>query len=413
MSLKGVTIVKGGLGANRLGSEDSISALIVSYLGTGVLTGFEESAIVQVFNMNDVKALGITEESDETNAIVLYRHLSEFYRNAGEGKKLYLAHSPNGFENGVFEFAKQVLNEAGGEIKQIGFVNAMKAQPVTIQVDGLPDVVGNAIPLAQAFYNWSYDNFMPVQILLEGFNVQLPASSMLDLRDITDLEADKVSLVIGQDYTYAKELPESLRNYADVGTALGIMARAKVHENIGDNEQYNLTDSTRGAWLEVGISSHQKNSDIADQLQTLDTKGYIFGVNYTGLAGVRFNNDHVCAPVVIDAENNMNEHSIAYGRVANKAVRELRSAYLPKVKTTWNVDSTTGKLSSGTIVALEDIGDQVFADMLERGEISYGKAIVDPESDLLVEKILRISYVIVPKGTINKIEGSINLKTRE
>ncbi|QSS96589.1 DUF2586 family protein [Psychroflexus sp. ALD_RP9] len=411
MSLNGVEIDKGQLGANRLGSEDAVSAIVFTFLDD--LPDFEIKTTRVVFNLNDVRALGLDEQYDGDNGCVAFRHVSEFYRMAGEGTKLYLYNCSLGFDDGAFNATKNLLNEAKGEIKQIAFVNALDRDFMTTNVDGIPAVVGGALPLAQALYDWSFENFMPVQILVEGYGVDATsASSVLDLRDLVDLEADKVSLVCGQDYNYAMTKPAASQKYADVGTALGVLAKAKVHENIGNNELFNLTDATRNAWLEPGIAG-QPNSQIADQLATLDAKGYIFGVNYTGLAGVRFNNDHVCAPVVLDADNNMNEHSIAYGRVADKAVRELRRAYLPKVKTTWNVDSKTGKLSSGTIVALEDIGDQVFEDMLGRGEISYGKANIDNESDLLVEKVLRVSYVIVPKGTINKIEGTLNLKTRE
>lgn len=411
MSLRGVVIDKGQLGANRLGSEDTVSAIVFLFLDD--LLGFEITTKRVIYNLNDARALGLTEQYDEENNCVAFRHVSEFYRMAGEGTKLYLYNCENGFDDGAFELSKNLLNEAKGEIKQIAFVNAFDREFTYNDVDGIPSIIGAALPLAQALYEWSFENFMPLQILVEGFGVDaINAAQILDLRDIVDLAAHKVSLVCGQDYNYAMTKTSDSRKYADVGTALGVMAKAKVHENIGDNEQFNLTDATRGAWLEPGIAGNP-NAEIASQLATLDAKGYIFGVNYTGLAGVRFNNDHVCAPVVLDADNNMNEHTIAYGRVTDKAVRELRRAYLPKVKTTWNVDSKTGKLSSGTIVALEDIGDQVFEDMLGRGEISYGKAKVDAESDLLVEKILRVSYVIVPKGTINKIEGTLNLKTRE
>lgn len=412
MSLDGVVIGKGQLGANRLGSEDTVSAIIFCDSEENNGYGFEEPFVI--YSLADAEAIGITKQYDADNNVNTHRHISEFYRMAGNGVKLYLLTTDYELGDQSLDFlAKSLLNFAKGEIKQLAFVNDNANNVSYTSVDGIPQPLHTTISFAQALYNWSFENFMPVQILVEAFGIDATnAASVLNLRDIVDQAAHKVSLVCGQDYNYAMTKPAALQKYADVGTALGVMARAKVHENIGDNQQFNLTDATRGAWLEPGIAG-KPNAEIASNLATLDAKGYIFGLNYTGLAGVRFNNDHVCAPVVLDADNNMNEHTIAYGRVADKAVRELRRAYLPKVKTTWNVDSKTGKLSSGTIVALEDIGDQVFEDMLGRGEISYGKAKVDAQSDLLVEKILRVSYVIVPKGTINKIEGTLNLKTRE
>ncbi|MCM8866334.1 hypothetical protein J2Q04_13590, partial [Tenacibaculum finnmarkense genomovar finnmarkense] len=107
-----------------------------------------------------------------------------------------------------------------------------------------------------------------------------------------------------------------------------------------------------------------------------------------------------------------NEHTIAYGRVLDKAVRGLRTAYLPKVKTDWVVNKDTGKIPPGVVVALEDIGDKVFEDMEQRSEITFGKTFVDKDSDLIVSKELKVSFVLVPKGAIGEIKGTINLKTQ-
>ena len=63
-----------------------------------------------------------------------------------------------------------------------------------------------------------------------------------------------------------------------------------------------------------------------------------------------------------------------------------------------------------TVVALEDIGDGVLERMIANGEISYGKTTIDKDGDLVVEKVLKISFVVVPKGSIGEIKGTINLK---
>ena len=158
-----------------------------------------------------------------------------------------------------------------------------------------------------------------------------------------------------------------------------------------------------------GLSSHKKNTEVYSQLQNFEDKGYIFGLSYSGLAGIRINNDHVCAPVVVDQEGNMNEHTIAYGRIMDDAIRQLRSVYLPKIKRTYPVDEN-GKLLSGSLVSLEGVGDKVFEDMIASGEISYGKTTIDSTSDLLVEKELIVSFAIVPMGSIGEIKGTINIK---
>lgn len=407
-NLKGVNIIKGRLGANRLNSSDGISGIVISAIA---LSAIAVDTPITVYNLKDVEKLGITAEYDKTNNINCYRHLSEFYRMAGEGTELHLmlvAQSET--ITTICEKSKKLLTYANGEIKQLAIAINSTAQPVML--NGLPTDVYNGIAKAQGLANWAYENNMPLQIFLEGYAYSGNASSSANLRAIDNLNADKVSVVIGQDFNYAKTKREKAQKYADVGTVLGLCSKALVNQNIGENESFNITDATKGIWTEPGLSSHTKNTDAFSDLQTLEDKGYIFGVTYTGMAGVRVNNDHTCTPIIIDSDNRINEHTIAYGRVMNKALRDLRTAYLPKVKTNWAVDEKTGKLSPGVVVALEDIGDKVFEDMIRRGEITYGKTIVDKESDLIVSKVLNVSFKIVPRGNIGEINGVINLKTQ-
>lgn len=409
-NLKGVDIQKGKLGANRLTNEDAVSGIIVGAVATSALPLDKP---VTVYNLYDLEKLGITEEYDNANDVVVFHHLYEFYQQAGDGTPLHvMLTSKDASMSDVLESSKTLLAHARGEIRQLAVAMNPSTEPTML--NGLPEDVYNAIADAQALYDWSYENHMPCQIFLEGYAYGGGANSAADLRDLeNDLHADKVTLVIGQDWLYAESRTGQRQKYAAVGTALGVCSRARVYENIGDNEQFNLTDPLRKRWIEPGLSSHQSNTEAYQDLQTLETKGYVFGVTYPGLAGVRWNNDHVATPIIVDVDNSMNEFTVAYGRVADKAVRELRKAYLPKVKTTWNVDKSTGKLSKGTLVALEDVGDRVFNDMIARGEITYGKAIVDKDSDLLVERVLYVNYKIVPKGVIGEIKGTLNLKVRD
>ena len=409
--LSGVKIEKGRLGANRRNAGYAISGLIISAIAASALA-LDTPTVV--YNMNDVKTLGITAEYDKTNNINAHRHLSEFYRMAGEGTELHLmlvaqtVTLPTICETN----AKILLAAAKGKIKQLAIAINLELATVVVPLNGMPTEVYNTIPKAQGLYEWADSLFMPCQIVLECYQHTGSAASSANLRELENLQADKVTLVNGQDFLYADTKTGHAQKFADVGTVLGVMSKANVNQNIGNNEIFDLTDATKGVWIEPGISSHKTNSSLLEDLQTLEDKGYVFGVTYTGLAGVRINNDHVCAPVIIDSDNKVNEHTIALGRTSDKARRELRVAYLPKVKSDWLLDETTGKLRPATIVALEDIGDKVFGDMKTNGEITYGKTTVDRDSDLIVEKTLIVTYVMVPRGNIGEIKGTINFKTQ-
>ena len=410
--LNGVDIKKGQIGANTISTGDGISGLVIASPATTLLAHGQATTL---YNMVDVKSKGISPEFDADNGVNLYRHIREFFRMAGEGRELYLMLVPQDTtmvaicEDTLEVFAKRLLIEAKGSIRQIAI--AVNPEQDTTHLNGLPEDVYNSLAMAQGLAKWAYDRHMPCQVLLEGYDYASPASSVADLRNLLNVKAPKVSLIIGQDWAYADKLVGNAQKMADVGTALGTLAIARINQNIGENESFDLTSAILKAWLIPGLSSHQKNVDVYSDLQTLENKGYIFGVTYTGLSGVRWNGDHTCTEIIRDVEGNVNEHTIAYGRTLDKATRLLRTALLPKIKTTHPVNPKTGLLPIGVIKNFEGIGNTVLGGMVNRKEITNGVTIVDPNSDLVVEKILRVKFRIVPYGTIEGIDGTVNLKT--
>ena len=412
-NLDAVNIKKGKVGANKLDNTRRVSALIV---GSPVLPLLAFKETVQFYGLYDAAQYGITEAFDKDNNVNVYRHVREFYRNAGEGVELnFMAVAQTETITTIVQDAtgdmwKRLLVDADFKVRQLAI--AVNLAAIGVQVDGLPPDLFGAIPLAQGAANWAYDNFMPTHIFLEGYGLSGLGSVVPDLRDIEDVEATKVTVCIGQDWQYAETKTGVAQKFADVGTVLGVCAAAAINQNIGDNEAFNLTDATKSAWLVPGLSSHQKNKEVFEQLQSFEDKGYVFGISYPGLAGVRINNDHVCAPIIIDSEGNINEHTIAYGRVMDDCSRQLRTAYLPKIKKTYPVDSA-GLLPTGVRVGLETIGDAIFTDMKNAVEISSGKTIIDPLSDLLVAKELKVAFNVQPTGVLGFLNGTINLKSAQ
>lgn len=412
-NLDAVNIKKGKVGANKLDNTRRVSALIV---GSPVLPLLAFKETVQFYGLYDAAQYGITEAFDKDNNVNVYRHVREFYRNAGEGVELnFMAVAQTETITTIAQDAtgdmwKRLLVDADFKVRQLAI--AVNLAAIGVQVDGLPPDLFGAIPLAQGAANWAYDNFMPTHIFLEGYGLSGLGSVVPDLRDIENVEATKVTVCIGQDWQYAETKTGVAQKFADVGTVLGVCAAAAINQNIGDNEAFNLTDATKSAWLVPGLSSHQKNKEVFEQLQSFEDKGYVFGISYPGLAGVRINNDHVCAPIIIDAEGNMNEHTIAYGRVMDDCARQLRTAYLPKVKKTYPVD-VAGFLPTGVRVGLETIGDDIFTNMVNAVEISSGKTTIDPLSDLLVAKELKVAFNVQPTGVLGFLNGTINLKSAQ
>jgi hypothetical protein len=419
--MRGVVITKGDIGAAANLNADSISGLLLNgpavAAGGGVL-GVVNGTLYTLEKVKDAENLGIDAAYDTTNDVRVYRHITEFYRMAGEGTKLYLIVGTEALtmKQLITTYGHQMVAESNGEMRRLAVAWNQPDAYAPTYVDGLEEGILESIPEAQLLHDWTWETDRPLNVFLEGRGITGTVAAMLDLRAIDDngtiAEYTNVSLCIGQDWDYAETLTGESQKYADVGTMLGTSASIAVNQNIGEVETLDLSDAKRQVWMHAGLSNHVKITAAEDDLSQYDDKGYIFAIAYTGITGFRWNNDHVCAPEIVDVDGFMNEHTIALGLTMAKAARELRKKLLPRVKTVVPVDETTGLLPIGMIKYFEGIGNSAFDEMAGRGEISGGETIVDPNSDLLTgDKELKVSFIAVPTGTIGAINGTINLKT--
>ena len=421
-SLKGVNIQRGTIGASVDQGADAITGLLATGVAVAAnaangISGIALGQTVKLTSLTDAEAYGINESYDSTNSLSVYRHISEFYRMFPNGTLYLMLYSGDMEAAFAEQYARKLIIDANGEIRILGIANT-PAAATEEHLNGFPADVFGSIQLGQQLYDWAFSTFRPCQIILEGRDFNAPnAASALDLRNITIsnqvLEAFKVSVCIAQDWKFADGLDAIRKKMADLGTMLGSLAKKAVNENIGEVEGGNLVDSTNNKWLVAGLSNHQTIAGWDSQLEALDSKGYIFAISYTGIAGYYWNNDHTCTPIKKDKDGYFNEYTISYGRVHDKAVRDLRTCLLPKVKSTQPVDPDTGKLPQALVTYFERLADDdVFNAMAAEGLITAGKTTVDPESDLLISpRELKVSFVLVPTGQIDEIKGTINLKT--
>jgi hypothetical protein len=425
-NLRGVIITKGKVGAN-VENLDGVSALLTNapaIAQSGDNLGIALATVKEIKSPNDAENLGINEAYDLANDVRLYRHITEFYRMAGEGTKLYimLADPTKDMATMLSDHGEALLNGADGEIRYLSVTYNPPSTYAPIYVDGLEEVVGNAIPAAQTLADWAFAHDCPINVFIEGRGINGTAAATQDLREMIVSEVVKeygyVSVICSQDWNYAETLTGEAQKFADVGTFMGTKAGIKVNDNPGevgeegDEDSLDISDPVREIWLTAGLSNHTKIKEIDDtDLQTYNDKGYIFAISYTGFAGYRWNDDHVCAPIIIDADNNQNIHSIAIGATLNKLARLIRKNLLPKVKSTVPVDTETGKLTPGMVKYFEGFANEAFIEMLKAGEISGGGAIVDPNADLKSgDKELPVTFNMVDTATLGQISAKINVK---
>lgn len=412
MSLRGVTLKEGRIGANVAGDSREFG-LICN--GVSVQDKAQLNTTYKLLRPSDAEAIGITEEYDITNKVRVFRHISEFYRRAGEGRALHLRLIAQSFKPAeMIESAKILAVEAEGKISDLAFGYNPAAGYQETMTDGFNSDVRAAIQPLQQFAVWTDDKDMPLHTILEGRTLADDVSGAIDLRALkvgdVALEATKVTIVFGQDWVYADRLDDLGKKFADVGTFLGVIASQAWNRNPGEVETQNLTDATLGVWTIGGLSNHKKYSEVFESLETLNDKGYVFPIKYQGLTGYWWNDGHVCAPIILDAQGNMNQHMIYYSHTMDESKRNLRRVYLPKVKKPVQLEN--GKLPTGMVGYYNAIGDQEFERLAGNELISEGKTYTDADSDLLIAKVLNIDFGVVPTGCINEILGTINLKNQ-
>jgi len=121
-SLDGAKIEKGKFGANALAIGDGVSGLVAAAVAASSLA---LGTVANIFNVVDAENLGINAAYDEDNNVNVYRHITEFYRIAGEGVKLFVLLVPQIStlveicEGANDTLAKKLITEGAGEIRQI------------------------------------------------------------------------------------------------------------------------------------------------------------------------------------------------------------------------------------------------------------------------------------------------------
>ncbi|MGY0039191.1 DUF2586 family protein [Pedobacter sp. NJ-S-72] len=387
--MNGVKFIRenGGL-ARQLSGNDHISGLIVY--------GEAEVPRKLVLSSSEVDDLSMS------NPLLVY-HIQEFFR-INEGAKLYI-HAPVALD-GIYNEVKTLQNFAEGNIRQLAVYD-----PIS-----LPMIDGRVSVLQQIATELGNQN-IPLSILLAA-NI-LPSDIPL-LPNLHDFNADRVSVVIGQDAggkgSYlAKSSGAMYRSVSCLGAVLGAVSKAKVQESIGWVEKQNLVstaypkplDALTEMARELDVLGFADGSKIGDytpsQLQSVHEKGYIFGTKYTGIAGSYLNDSFTAVKLTSDfayIENN---------RTIDKAIREINRVLLPKVSGPAYVDPDTGKIQASTASALESICDDVLDQMVRSGELSGYKVIINPDQPILKTSKLEVVLKLVPVGTLREITVKIGL----
>jgi hypothetical protein len=343
MALPQVISILGNGGLNINTNTYAVSGLVMPGVPTA---GVPNITPIEIRSVKQAEFLGINAAYDNTNNLLCYHHISEFFRMCPSGTLWFMLVPVATTQTSIATptnttFAKKLLQAANGKIKQLAIAGGGAVGALS---GGLESDVLTAIPQAQALANSEWSEFRPMPaILLEGRGFNGTAAAATNL---TTLNARNVSVVIGQDAAIAA-LKTQYNRYAAVGTALGSVATANVYESIKHVARLNIASNRYSRFLTPALSSQVALTGYtAADLDTLHDKGYIFGRTFAGYPGVYWSSSKTCTVSTNDY------YLIERNRAMYKVIDVARTALLPHIGEARIVDSN-GRLNSKDRAMLE------------------------------------------------------------
>ena len=371
--------LSGGLG-RRMPEQDMVSGLLFDAAATPKLV---LDTVYRLASLEDAAAYGINQDFDKTGQSAYYQ-IEQYFRMNPSGDLFIMATTATSYKEVVAK-AKVMQEKANGAIRQMAII-----------FSGATDFAETikAVEEAKSQTEQAYSLYMPFEIFLEGKGFDVNAANPLNLEE---KNAESVSVVLAMDVE--KGAIENYKNTAAVGVFLGAVSKAKVSENVGWIEKFNLTGK---GFAKAGFVGG-KVATSQGTLSTLNDSRYVFAKTHTGIAGIYFNDSHTCSLVTSDyayVENN---------RAINKATRLLRTALLPKLSSPVLVD-IDGTLPQSVSKSFEGLCRAALEGMVANQEISSFDVYVNPKQNILASSELKIEADIIPVGTARKIRVDLGFK---
>ncbi len=391
MGFVGVEISKAQSTGGKPAVADNTGLLVIG--GAPATSSLPALTAKRLLSVDDAVALGIDPSYDDTNNILAYHHIDEFFRVAPEGN-LYILLDDG---NLTTDFLKSVLR-ANQDISFVGFVRN-GSQP--------SDFTGYVTAYQQMVDDLRAEGRYVASVIVEGDRTD---SSVLigDYPDMRAIGADNVSVVIAQD-PVIRNIKQQYESYAAIGTVMGSIAVRKVNENIGSvdierkppaakgRQDYPLTDAAKGRWLSAVLQSGKDVNELSpNEIRALNDKGYLFVGFYNGYAGMYWNDSHTATAASSDYAH------IENNRVWAKAAVIVRQTLLPKVKSNVDKDPHTGKIAASAATELEKLAEKALGYMVAEKEASGVGVYIDPDQTLADNQPLEVKIKVVMNGIVHE-----------
>lgn len=403
--------LNGGLG-RRNPSADMVTGSVMNAVATSEMV---LGNIYTLKNIQEVETLGITKDYDQTHKVLVYERLRRFFIHNPSITVHFMTVAQGVTLTQMVDkdnnYLARLLREKAGEIVQVSVALNPKEDYTPVIETGLDKDSIDAIYKAQALSNveWTKDRY--TEIYLEGRSFSGTSEAALNLRTLLS-ECPDISVVIGADFEVSSR-GDLYKGYAAVEDFAAMVSKAAVSQNAGEQiNDFNMTHVDEKIFIVPGLSSGTRLGNYSDtDLDTLDSKGYIFFAPVFGLGGVSstsgifINDTHTCDKITSDyayTENN---------RTIKKAIKLAKTALTPKVKGRLYVDENTGFMAPETVKDLETTTKVSLDPMVAAGDISGGvDAYINPEQNVLASSEFEVYLTFIPVAIGRRITLKVGFR---
>lgn len=352
-----------------------------------VVDGFQLGTAYQLKSMKDVADLKLTDTIDNHR---LFKALSEFYNEAGDGSEVWIYGMAktlivSDWFTPVDGLApvENLLNSAKGKIRGLFTINDSSVEPViTAGMDA--DVLIASGKAQTLFENYTAKKYAPFFTILEGYSF---SGDKVDLPDLAESNYNSVGILIGDTETLTGV---TASKGAAVGVLAGRLAAYPAVVNAGKVNNGALTASK----LFIGDLAVE-NFDT----EALYDKGFITFTSHQGRAGYFIIDDPLACAIDDDY------HYLTHRRTINEAFRfsydSLLDFLLDEVPT--NADGTLIATYAKTVESAVErkiatnMGGVLSRDPENPNDTGV-KCFVDPTQNIVTNSKMEVTVKIRPFG---------------
>lgn len=366
------------------GEVQKTPALIAT--GVTVADKIELGKSYQLFSLKDAESLGVTESENP----FAYKHIRDFYNQAGEGVELWLmlvsdATSYADMADVNNNYLNQLIADAKGRVRVAGLLKKAAADP-TIE-SGLDADVVAAVPLLQNLADTWAEKYFPFRAIISGNNF---SGVVADLNDFTESNFNRVNMLIANNDGEAE---------ASIGLNLGKQASIPAQRS-----QARVKDGSV-IFSQAYFTNGEKVETLSNAFDVLHDKGYTFFRTFAGRSGYYFTDDLTLTSPTDDFK------SLGNGFVMDEAVLIAYDNLVDVLSDEVPLD-TNGTIHPAIIKNWQaNIESSIKTLMVDQGKLSGIRCIIDENQNIVSTGVLNVEIRLLPVGYAKEIIVNIGFTT--